>query len=274
VGERLTMISRRFFLMKLSAVPAASAASAVSRLTTRERAVFHRASSAGPGLGDLFDDFLNDLRGGRLEALRRAIDAQPALIFAHDANDVSAFRLAARHAEATVLLQSKGYTPDLLDLVTIGDRDRTLVVLKSTPYAVAQRSHTGETALHAAAATGQSGIVKDLVHAGADVNAAEWRLGETPMLTAFRRAPTAPLDEIMVALIDAGANVTTASRDGTTPLHGASARRRPVLVELLIRKGARLDAKDQNGLTPADISRDRGHTELMDLLTGRRRVAP
>jgi ankyrin repeat protein len=161
-----------------------------------------------------------------------AVSATPrfsARVYAHDADDVSLYRIAGRHAAVTRLLETRGYRPDVIDLAAVGDADRVIVLLTSEPRAVSWRSHAGETALHAAAGPGKLTTVRALLAHGADVNAVDWRQAET---------------------------------------------RRRALVELIIRKGGRLDATNQAGETPADISRARGHTELMDLLTGKQRVTP
>ncbi len=59
-----------------------------------------------------------------------------------------------------------------------------------------------------------------------------------------------------------------ASKDekGKTPLHYAAFRDRKEIVELLIAKGADLNAKDEDGRTPLDWAISRKHPELTDLL--------
>jgi ankyrin repeat protein len=63
------------------------------------------------------------------------------------------------------------------------------------------RDNAGSTALHAAVRARDLAVVRQLIAAGADVNAAQGN-GETPLRTA--RSNGAP-EEIVTALIDAGA---------------------------------------------------------------------
>ena len=69
--------------------------------------------------------------------------------------------------------------------------------------------------------------------------------------------------------LDAGTDVNAKSlaallgQDGATPLHFAALNGRKVIVELLIAKGADVNAKDDNGRTPLDWA---SKTDTADLL--------
>ncbi len=97
---------------------------------------------------------------------------------------------------------------------------------------------------------GQSGLdvpdyVSDLIHKGADVNAAD-RFGYTPLMYAaqWERA------EIVRLLIEAGASVTVTNGRGATPLHFAAGHGGDAVVTLMLNHGAVADAKDNRGATP------------------------
>ena len=53
---------------------------------------------------------------------------------------------------------------------------------------------------------------------------------------------------------------------GRTPLHYAAVNGRKVIVELLIAKGADVNAKDEDGRTPLDATSVFNKTETADLL--------
>ena len=65
----------------------------------------------------------------------------------------------------------------------------------------------------------------------------------------------------------AGADVdATVEEDRTTPLHGAALNGHKEVAELLIAKGANVNAKDGFGRTPLDWAIINKYTELADLL--------
>ena len=63
--------------------------------------------------------------------------------------------------------------------------------------------------------------------------------------------------EVAKALVDKGADVNAADNAGMTPLHYAAQRGSDRIVEFLAGKGARFDAKNKQGRTPADLARGR-----------------
>ncbi|MGE0431234.1 MAG: ankyrin repeat domain-containing protein [Planctomycetota bacterium] len=69
-------------------------------------------------------------------------------------------------------------------------------------------------------------------------------------------------------LLARGADANAVGRMGRTPLHLAAERNRtPGVVRALIRAGARLDATDDDGLTPLDVARHHGRKALVAELT-------
>jgi ankyrin repeat protein len=123
----------------------------------------------------------------------------------------------------------------------------------------------GETALMWAAAEGHGAMVKLLAEAGAALDAraaaqefAKYtfngstmvstplpRGGMTALLLAAREGSLAGVR----ALVEAGANLNVADRDGATPLIMAILNRHNDVAALLIEKGAALDAADTVGMT-------------------------
>jgi len=76
------------------------------------------------------------------------------------------------------------------------------------------------------------------------------------------------------ALLAAGSDVNEANDRGWTPLHQAANANRPEIAEILLKKGAALDAEAHGaGGTPLIIALFWGHREVADLL-GRHAVAP
>ena len=147
--------------------------------------------------------------------------------------------------------------------------------------------------LHYAAAAGQGALVQALLAAGADARAASSPPARlTPLhsaaaaaasnaasTAAFTAAPCAAsgasssdADEargIIAALAAAGADVNAVDGEfAQAPLHLAAARGAAGAVEALLAAGARADARDRFGDTPADLAEDAGFAHLAQRLKG------
>lgn len=97
-------------------------------------------------------------------------------------------------------------------------------------------SRFGITALHNAAAFGPTEMVRDLLKAGATVNAPDNR-GLTPLH--FAIASDAPSVEIVRVLLQAGANVNARDTSGETPLDWAEKFAYPDMLAVLKTAGAK-----------------------------------
>lgn len=121
----------------------------------------------------------------------------------------------------------------------------------------------GVTALHEASRKGNVEILIYLLQNGADINSKNHK-GFTPLhVAAFS-------GEILVinALIKNGANVNVKAKDNITPLHVAAVKGNIETVKLLIDNGAELRANSsKDGLTPEDFARREGYQSIVDLLS-------
>ena len=85
-----------------------------------------------------------------------------------------------------------------------------------------------------------------------DVNLAEEKSGNTPLMIACRNQPI----EIVKKLVQAGARVNLRNRNGETSLHFAMTRKDdqiPALVRYLVSQGAKTDIKSNDGSKPEDM---------------------
>ena len=117
-----------------------------------------------------------------------------------------------------------------------------------------------ERALLAAARKGHIEAVKQHLDSGVNVNAK--RTGSTPM----HQAAYYGQKEVAELLIAKGADVNAKDDNGQTPLFNAAYLGRKEIVELLIAEGADVNAKTDYGKTPLDGANRRKHPETADLL--------
>ena len=117
----------------------------------------------------------------------------------------------------------------------------------------------GQTPFVRAALAGDVAVMRLLLEHRADPNIPTLA-GATALMSAAgigwvpRQTYTEPKESILAAVrlcIENGADVNAANSKGFTALHGAAYRGLDDVVQFLIQKGAKLDAKDSEGRTPA-----------------------
>jgi hypothetical protein len=120
--------------------------------------------------------------------------------------------------------------------------------------------YAGDTALHVAAAAYEPGIARELVDAGANVEAMN-RRGAQPLHYAVdgspggaRWNPAAQRDTVR-CLVELGADPNAVDKNGTTPLHRAVRNRCAAAVEALLDLGADPQATNRRGSTPVQLAR-------------------
>jgi hypothetical protein len=133
---------------------------------------------------------------------------------------------------------------------------------------IAHHVYRGDTALHVAAAAHRSTLVRDLVAAGAAVDATN-RRGATPLHYAVDGGPGATVwdpdaqADTVRALLALGADPDAADKNGTPPLLRAVRNRCADAVAVLLDGGAepsRTNAKGSNAMDLASWTTGRGGT--------------
>jgi len=99
-----------------------------------------------------------------------------------------------------------------------------------------------------AAGTGNIAATKQHLAAGTDPNAKDPAGGGTPLMAAALLGQT----EAASLLIGRGAKVNSKNNDGVTALHVAAFFCQPETAELLLEKGAETKARNNKGETPLD----------------------
>jgi len=127
---------------------------------------------------------------------------------------------------------------------------------------VNRRNVDGSTPLQWAVYNGDVAEVRRLLKAGADVSIAN-NYGATPMSLAAEVANT----DILKLLLEVGANVESPNKDGQTALLAVSRTGNVEAAKLLLDHGAAVDAKETfGGQTPLMWASARRHPGMMELL--------
>jgi ankyrin repeat protein len=143
-------------------------------------------------------------------------------LLSYDARNTTAFHLACGRGDAVYIANAlkQGVDPN-------------------------QRDWLGWTPLHWAVYGNQAAIVRSLLLAGADVNAANPRFNnQTPLWLAGTRSAMA------VLLLQAGADPDARDDQGRTLLHTVPTECNTVVMDLLLKNGADVNARDARGRTP------------------------
>lgn len=148
-----------------------------------------------------------------------------------------AIRALARAGANLDLLEADRY--DAVTIASVADDEETLRVLLALGASAKQVTSRYEgTALIAAAHLGHDGVVRQLIAAGAPldhVNNLHW----TAVIEAIVLGDGGPRHQATLkALIDAGANLHLADRQGNTPLQLARSRGYAAMVKMLQAAGA------------------------------------
>jgi ankyrin repeat protein len=88
------------------------------------------------------------------------------------------------------------------------------------------------------------------------------RLGRTPLSLAAARGH----EQVVMLLLESGAELDDEDSEGTTPLSLAIANGHEAVVKLLLEKGAKLDYKDSDGKMPLLLAAANGHEAVVKLL--------
>ena len=215
------------------------------------------------------------IRGGDLETARLLIAAGARASVANRYG-VTPLALAATNGDAAAIqmlldagadantVSSDGETV-LMTAARTGRVEAARALLVRGANVNAAERFMGETALMWAAAEGHAAMVKLLAEAGATLNAHSTPLefakitfngstmvstplprgGMTALLLAAREGALAGVQ----ALVEVGADLNVADRDGTTPLVMAIINRHNDVAALLAEKGADVNAADSSGMT-------------------------
>ena len=227
------------------------------------------------------------IRSGDLTTVDRILATRPAAAQASDDAGLSALTVAAYHGQWPIVERILASDPDLdiFEAAIVGDVDLVRARLDEAererqieaetglprtarapgrepgdePRPVNERSSDGFTALHLAAFFGQPDVARFLLDQGADPN--PWATGDL-YVQPLHSAVAGGHEAVAQVLIEGGAEIDTAQREGYTPLMGAAQNGLASTVALLLAHGADPKAYNEDILTAAELADRAGHAEV------------
>jgi hypothetical protein len=160
---------------------------------------------------------------------------------------------------ATILDDDRRRVKELLE----GDAGLATCLIHEARLYESKISHwiyVGDTALHLAAAGYRVEIVRYLLAAGADPNAAGNHRRSTPLHYAADGCMSGPAWDpnrqvsTLRGLLEAGGNIHAQDKNGATPLHRAVRTRSAAAVQHLLTAGADPTGKNKSGSTPFHLA--------------------
>src|SRR3954447_26447896 len=213
------------------------------------------------------DELLDAIDAGDAGLVRSILAADPDLAATRGPDGVSAVLRARYRFDRAVTDAILAADPDLdvFDAAALGYVDRLWERLDEDGGRATAYSSDGYTALHLAAFFGKPEAARILLEAGASVSAVTRNdLANQPLHAAAAGRPI----EVSRELVAAGADVNATQHGGYTPLHEAAQHGDVELVELLLSAGADPSIALPDGTTPAHLAKAAGHVDLAVRLGG------
>jgi ankyrin repeat protein len=216
------------------------------------------------------DRFFAAVERGEVLSVAAMVREDPDLLDARDSHGRSAFTVAALAERERVIevLRAHGFRLDLAESAWAGDWPRFAELAEAHPEAVEAAHPLGATTMIAAARGGGGHEMWRVYSEGASPNPARPDpTTPSPLRAALDVRSLATAELTAATLLANGADANAREPGGSTALHAAAARGSIELVELLLRKGAKVDARDDHGRRPLDLAAHEG--PVVDMLEGR-----
>jgi ankyrin repeat protein len=210
------------------------------------------------------EPFIAAVKAGDTTRVSQLIDRDPSVVNAVDGG-VSAILTAIYngHAPLAHLLAERGAPVGFFEACALGDLDGVRRMLSGDPSMARSHSSDGFAALGFATFFGHPEIDRLLLDQGADIHAQS----VNAMRVCAVHAAAAVCDhDMMELLLRRGADPNARQQADYTPLHTAAGRGDVRMATLLLAHGADRDARGTDGQTPADVARARGQATFAEWL--------
>jgi len=211
-----------------------------------------------------FDDLLAAVNAGDAQKVKTLLEENPAIV-TRPPGAASVLLAAIYRGRQDLLAMLRPHIQlDIFEAAALGETAKVKELAKRDRDSIRALSSDGWTALHLAAFMGQREAAEALLELGADLSAlSKNQMANHPLHAALAGKTDHPLVEM---LLERGANINARGGSGVTPLHLAASRGDATLCDLLIKKGADPRAKMDDGTTPDAIAAQRGHSALAEQL--------
>lgn len=210
-------------------------------------------------------DVLDAIEQGDEAGALALIDRDPKLAIGKGSKGESLVLAAVYRGQARLTQAIARIRPlELTEAAALGDSGAVGEIIRRDPAALRSLSPDGWTPLHLAAFLGHSAVARQLLDAGADLEAYSNNSTHNRPLHAALAGKTDV--ETVRLLIERGAEVGAKGASAVTPLHLAASRGATDLIALLLSRGADRGATLDDGATPAALARQRGHPKAAEML--------
>ncbi len=214
-------------------------------------------------------DIFDHIKQGDETAVRRMVEQQPSLVNARNQDGLRPVMLAVYYGQRSMaeFLRQEMESVNGWEAAALGELDTLQEILSKEPELLNAFSPDGFTSLGLAAFFGRTDVLAWLLEQGADPNiAARNAMAVRPIHSgAANRDPETSLT-IVRLLVSHGAEVNVSQRGGWTPLHQAADHDQRELVVFLLEAGADPALKSADGRTAKDMAKAKGFDQTAALL--------
>jgi len=204
------------------------------------------------------------IKAGDAAKVASLLDADPSLLSATE-NNVTPILLAIYHGKPEIarLFVDRGASVSFAEACALGDTERAKSMLAADPSLLHSRTADGYPGLGVAIFFRHPELARYLIEQGADVNAA----AENRQRVAPVHAAIAVSDfETLRMILERGGDPNARQEMDYTALHSAAAHGLVEMAKLLLAHGADRNAKSSDGMSPSDVARKYGQTQLAEWL--------
>jgi ankyrin repeat protein len=212
---------------------------------------------------------LEAIKAGQVEEVARLVREDPSSLRVRDASGASPLLVAIyyqKHAIAKTIADAVGAI-DIYEAAALGRADRVTELLRADPALASSYSPDGFPVVGLAAFFGHLEALQVLIAAGADIHAAAQNALK---VQAIHAAVASKNLDIVRTVLEAGADPNAAQQQGFRPIHEAGSSGSRELAELLMKYGADPSVRNDTGKDTLAIAREKGHAEFVDWLVKRR----
>ncbi len=212
----------------------------------------------------MYESFFRAIKSGNLEEVQRLLSLDPEQINTKE-NGVGPVLVAAynRKMEIANFLAEKAGMLNIFEACAMGRNNQIMMHLARDHQLVNAYAEDGFQPLGLASFFGQLETVKLLVQAGALLNSSSKNILNA---SALQSAAATGEKNIVLYLLEKGADPNIRENSGYTPLHAAAQNGDVDIIRALLFNGADLQAVGDDGKKPIDMAMEKNHEEATRLL--------